>query len=146
MRQLNKTAAEVMEQFPVNACTDVTGYGFLGHLMEMTRGSGMDIAIDPARVPFMEGVEQLAINGIIPGGTRNNLDFVSGQIVWGHTQADHLRLMLCDAQTSGGLLIAIPDEHANDFLSALRDAGLSESQMVGRVVGKGVGKIYLKSF
>jgi len=143
MRQLNKTAAEVMDNFNVNACTDVTGFGLLGHLMEMSKGSKMDVQIDFNAIPFIYGVEQLAVNGVIPGGTLNNRDYVSDWVNWGDIKTDHQQLMLCDAQTSGGLLIAIKEEQSKPLLQALIGAGLTESKMIGKVTGKGVGKIFL---
>jgi cysteine desulfurase NifS/selenium donor protein len=146
MRSLNKTAAEVMSKYPVNACTDITGFGLLGHLREMTRGSGMDVEIDPDRVPLIEGVEQLAINGIIPGGTLNNQEYVASAVDWGEFTAAHQQLLLCDAQTSGGLLISISSSKARAMLSDLKKTGINEAAIIGRVREKGVGKIYLKSF
>ncbi|MCB2219341.1 MAG: selenide, water dikinase SelD [Bacteroidetes bacterium] len=146
MRSLNKTAAEVMTHFPVNACTDVTGFGLLGHLWEMSKGSGMDVEIDPERVPLIAGVEQLAINGIIPGGTVNNKEYVDEAVDWGKFTAVHQQLLLCDAQTSGGLLISIPSSKAQSLLAELKGNGLNEVAVIGRVREKGVGKIYLKAF
>ena len=143
MRQLNKAAAEVMDNFNVNACTDVTGFGLLGHLMEMSKGSKMDVQIDFNAIPFIYGVEQLAVNGVIPGGTLNNREYVSDWVNWDDIKTDHQQLMLCDAQTSGGLLIAIKEDQSKPLLQALIGAGLTESKMIGKVKGKGVGKIFL---
>lgn len=143
MRQLNKAAAEILYSFPVNACTDVTGFGLMGHLLEMSKGSRTDVQLDFSKIPFLEGVEQLAVNGVIPGGTINNKTFVSAMVDWGNKLTEHQQLMLCDAQTSGGLLIAIPDKFAGDLLTKLHQAGMPESNVIGQVIGKGVGKIFL---
>jgi len=140
MSTLNKTAAEVMIRFPVNACTDITGFGLLGHLREMSRASAANIEISYSAVPFLDEVEGLATAGVVPGGTFNNLDHVQDDVdfgILGRTK----QLMLCDAQTSGGLLMALPAGSAGDCLSALHKEGLKDALIVGRCTGKGDGSI-----
>lgn len=125
MATLNKAASEAMVRVGVNACTDVTGYGLLGHLGEMTQGSGVGARIHARAVPILQAARDLidADLDIAPGGTKNNLEFVQGFTNFdpGIPQAD--RLLLADAQTSGGLLIACPAEKADALQHALKEAG-----------------------
>ncbi|GAG02257.1 unnamed protein product, partial [marine sediment metagenome] len=114
MMTLNKTAAEVLRDFEVHACTDVTGFGLLGHLREMSAGSGVDVEIDHAALPLIEGAADLATGGTIPGGTLNNKAYVDPHVDWGSGVSDTYRILACDAQTSGGLLAAVAKDRAHD--------------------------------
>lgn len=140
MTTLNKAAAEAMEPYAVNACTDVTGFGLLGHAAEMAKGSGVGLRIDPGQVPVLPRVRELAEAGFVPGGTKNNYAHVQDTV----TFASHLdqtdRWILCDAVTSGGLLIAAAREGADDLLAALRQAGV-EARIVGEAVAEHPGRI-----
>ena len=144
MSSLNKVAAEVMINFKINACTDITGFGLLGHLKEMSIASKVDAEIYSNQIPVIQGVFELAANNIIPGGTLNNLEFVSDVVEWDMSFNQQEKLVICDAQTSGGLLISIPTERSAEFLSELRRKGLKEAGVVGRIVKRGVGKIRLQ--
>lgn len=131
MAALNADAASAMEQFEVHACTDITGFGLLGHLKEMVEGSEIKADIFSERVPLIEGVYDLAVAGAIPGGTKNNLDFVDGIVTWGPEIPETMRYLLCDAQTSGGLLIALPEKQAGKLVDVL----WKEHQVKGTVIG-----------
>ncbi len=140
MATLNKIPAELMQNYEVHACTDVTGFGLLGHLREMSKGSACDVRVFFDKVPFLREVKNLAAAGIIPGGTYNNLDFVQQDVEFGtHTRTD--RLLLSDAQTSGGLLIAMQASDAENYLADLNKSGLSAACVIGEFVAKGKGKI-----
>ncbi len=140
MATLNKIPAELMQNYEVHACTDVTGFGLLGHLREMSKGSACDVRVFFDKVPFLREVKNLAAAGIIPGGTYNNLDFVQQDVEFGtHTRTD--RLLLSDAQTSGGLLIAMQASDAENYLADLHKSGLSAACVIGEFVAKGKGKI-----
>ncbi len=143
MAQLNKTAAEVMMRYEVHACTDVTGFGLTGHLKEMSVASECDVAIRYADLPFLREVKNLAAAGIIPGGTYNNLDFVSGFVDFGALPRTD-QLLLCDAQTSGGLLIAISARFAEELLLQLKHAGIINACVIGEFTKKGKGIIHIK--
>ncbi len=145
MASLNKDAAETMAGFPVNACTDVTGFGFLGHLMEMTTASGVDVEIWAGSVPMLEEALEWATAGIVPGGTRDNLDHVTPSVDWSAEISEVERLLLCDAQTSGGLLISLPEERGESLVAALQQAGVEEATIVGRVTGEGEGRIRVQA-
>ena len=109
MSQLNKIAAEIMLKYQVHACTDVTGFGLLGHLREMSKASECDVSIVFDDLPFIRETKNMATAGVIPGGTFNNLEYVREDVDFGnHGRTD--QLLVCDAQTSGGLLVVLPKE------------------------------------
>jgi cysteine desulfurase len=136
MAALNAKAASLMEDFPVNACTDITGFGLLGHLKEMVEASGVQVVVYAGKVPLIDGVYQLAAAGAIPGGTQNNFDFVSKVVDWNHSIPEITRMILCDAQTSGGLLISLPATHAEKFITQLAEKHQINSAVIGEVKEK----------
>ncbi len=132
MARLNAGAARAMRRVGATAATDVTGFGLLGHLGEIIRASGVSAELDLAAVPLLPGIRQLAIDGVVPGGTRRNLDSVARYTVFnGVDETD--RLVLADAQTSGGLLIAVDGPLVAALLQALEDEG-ERGEVVGQVV------------
>ncbi len=133
MSLLNKSAAEIMEEFPVNACTDVTGFGLLGHLLEMMNGSGTSAIIYYKNIPFLPKVLSFLTAGVIPGGTRDNFEFTRPYVVYAPEITENQQLLLNDAQTSGGLLISIPANKAEKMLKKLHSVHLTESQIIGQV-------------
>jgi cysteine desulfurase NifS/selenium donor protein len=141
MRRLNKAAAEAMEETGAHACTDVTGFGLLGHLREMAAASGLDAELEAGAVPLLEGARELAAADIVPGGTLDNLEHVSPFVDWSPGLSRVDRLLLADAQTSGGLLIAVSPERTAAILGALQLRGVAEARRVGRFTGPGVGRI-----
>jgi len=141
MRRLNKPAAEAMEETDAHACTDVTGFGLLGHLREMAAGSGLDVELEAGAVPVLEPARELAAADVVPGGTLENLEHVSPFVDWAPGLGRVDRLLLADAQTSGGLLIAVPPERAAALLAALRARGVAESRRIGRFTSAGGGRI-----
>jgi selenide,water dikinase len=131
---LNKSASEAMVAEGVSAATDVTGFGLLGHLFEMTQASGVAVEVRASAVPVIEGTWPLAEVGTIPGGTRRNLAFVEDNTVWTDGTDDMTKLVLCDAQTSGGLLIGVAEERAAGLLERLAAAeGVLAADVIGRV-------------
>jgi cysteine desulfurase len=140
MLLLNKTAAEIMIDFPVSACTDITGFGLLGHLYEMTFASGVNAEIFFANVPILPGAEDMAAAGIIPGGTLNNFEFAAKFAVWDEKVTYIKKVLLCDAQTSGGLLIALPERYSHDLMNKLTEKGIN-GDMIGKIISKGTGLI-----
>lgn len=132
MMMLNKKAAEIMKDYPVSSCTDITGFGLMGHLHEMTSASGVDAEIFSSDVPLLPGAEEMAAAGIIPGGTVNNLEFAEKFVIWDEKVTYLREVLLCDAQTSGGLLIALPEKYAQDFLHRLAENGITGA-IIGRI-------------
>jgi cysteine desulfurase NifS/selenium donor protein len=140
MATLNKVPAELMQSYEVHACTDVTGFGLLGHLREMSAGSACDVRVHYDKVPFLREVKNLAAAGIIPGGTYNNLDFVAEDVNYGSRPRIE-QLLINDAQTSGGLLVAMKASDADDYVAELHVNGFEAATVIGDFTGKGSGKI-----
>jgi selenium donor protein len=140
MKQLNHKASLAFSKFPVNACTDITGFGLAGHLSEMTRGSNVNTEIVFNSLPFMNQVKELAIAGAIPGGTHRNLDFYKEWIRWSTVLSETEKLMFCDAQTSGGLLVALPGKYIDQVLIELSLHGVENAVVIGHIteVGNGI--------
>ncbi|MDW7672964.1 MAG: selenide, water dikinase SelD [Bacillota bacterium] len=142
MTTLNKDGAEVMTRIGVNSCTDITGFGFLGHLWEMTKASKVGAKIYATNVPVLEEANNLVAQGICPGGTKKNLTFLQDAVNFDHSITDEMKLILADAQTSGGLLIAVPPEKGRKLVSELILAGVP-AHVVGEITNdnSGTGKI-----
>jgi selenide, water dikinase len=140
MATLNKKAAEIMEPYRVHACTDVTGFGLLGHALEMAKGSGNGIRIEADRVPVLPRARELAEAGSVPGGTRNNFKHVEPSVIFPEEMDQIGRYILCDAVTSGGLLIAVDEADSAELLEKLVADGV-EAQWIGRVTGEHPGQI-----
>ncbi len=136
MAQLNAKAAEAMLQCrEIHACTDVTGFGLLGHADEMASGSGVTIRIYSRRLPLLPGALELAETGIIPAGAYRNRDYVMPRLSVGENVPQTRLDLVSDPQTSGGLLIALPMEEAGALVAALR-ADCPDSAIVGTVLPK----------
>lgn len=140
MTTLNKTAAETMDSYNVHACTDVTGFGLLGHASEMAKGSGMGLRIVKDQVPVLPRVRELAEAGVIPGGTKNNFVHLRGAVNFPETMDQIDQWILCDAVTSGGLLMSVNGEEAELLLADLRKAGV-EARIIGEVTEDHPGQI-----
>ncbi len=133
MRTLNRAASEAALEAGAVSCTDVTGFGLLGHMMEMARASGVRIVLETARVPLLEDAIKYAGMGLVPGGTHANRSFF-GQRVEGEGRVDPFLLdLLYDAQTSGGLLIAVPEENVHLLECALSSRGVMYATPIARV-------------
>jgi selenide,water dikinase len=137
MTELNAAAAEAMVEAGVEAATDVTGFGLLGHLHFMLRASGVSAMIDASAFPLLPGVLELGRDGVVPGGTERNHAFVDDFVEWGALTAAE-QLILADAQTSGGLLMATRDGERLREVASRRGVSLFE---VGRTLPGQVGTI-----
>jgi len=135
MATLNRAAAEAMLEVGAHAATDITGFGLLGHLGEMAAGSGLAAAISASAVPLLPEVLALAAQGVVPDGSRRNLEALAGRLNWDPAVEEAQRLVLGDAQTSGGLLIALPAAAADTLLAALAHRGVEGALIGGMVVG-----------
>lgn len=141
MASLNRAAAEVMANYEVHACTDITGFGLLGHLFEMTSGSGVQAQLWQEAVPFIGEARHWAQAGVIPGGTQNNAEHVEPHVDWDEAIAPVDRLLLCDAQTSGGLLISVEAAQAPAMLADLHARGVEQAALIGRITEPGEGRL-----
>jgi len=143
MTTLNQDAAEAALAAGVVAATDVTGFGLLGHLHRMLRASGVAGEVDAARVPFLPGAAELAAAGFVPGGTRNNEAFLRDQVDLEPGVPPVVATLLYDAQTSGGLLLAVPAGQLAGLVEDLRGRGV-EPALVGRVLPGPAGRIRVR--
>jgi selenide,water dikinase len=143
MKTLNKAASEAMVEAGVRGATDITGFGLLGHLHEMLHVGGVSARVKFSAVPFIAGVRELA-GFSIPGGTRNNLRYVNDKMVWGEGIAEDEKLMLADAQTSGGLLIAIAPAQLDALLAGLASRGVETRAVIGEVTAGNAGMIVVE--
>ncbi len=133
MAALNRRAAEVMAGFSVSACTDVTGFGLIGHLAEMVSGSGLTVILDTARVPVIPEALEFAAIGLVPVGAHRNRSFREKMVVVPPGFSAILRDLLYDPQTSGGLLIGCPEGEAAVLEERLRAEGMEEAAIIGYV-------------
>lgn len=140
MTKLNDKASEIAVAAGATGCTDVTGFGLLGHLGRMALESGVDATLSVEAMPFLPGSKDLAAQGMIPGGTRRNLSWMESRIDAG-SHDDTTVLLFADAQTSGGLIFGVEPAHAEEVLSQLAESGHTAA-LVGRTT-KGTGNITL---
>jgi selenide, water dikinase len=134
MAMLNKRAAEVLSDFSPSAVTDVTGFGLLGHGSEMASGSQVSLIIHLHKVPILDGTLQLAKNGVVPGGSKSNHKWLDKDVDYQDITSEE-QIILCDAITSGGLLIALDPSEAERYVQELKIAG-QDSWVIGEVVEK----------
>lgn len=143
MAALNKGAAEAMMRVGINSCTDITGFGLLGHLRGMTRGSNVGAVITASAVPVLPGVWELLEKNVVPGGTFRNMNGVDDSVDWDDEITDQQRLLLCDAQTSGGLLISVAKEKVDQLISELETSGVETRAVVGGITSENAGRIHV---
>jgi selenide, water dikinase len=141
MVTLNRGAAEAMLGVGVSAATDVTGFGLPGHLRNMLRASGVAATLRADAIPLLPGTAELGAADCIPGGSRRNLDDLAADITWPAAFTALQRLVLCDAQTSGGLLIAVPADRADTLIAALRAELTPVAAIIGEIVAGRAGAI-----
>ena len=146
MSTLNRDAAEAMTEVGAHACTDITGFGLLGHLYGMTRASGVGAKIKLSKVPILPEVWELAKEGCIPGGTRKNYSFLQEKeaVTWDPGIDELTRLVISDAQTSGGLLIAVAKEKSQDLLSRLEARKTQAAVLIGEIVDDSSRRIHVE--
>jgi selenide, water dikinase len=143
MTRLNRLASEVMQQVGVSACTDITGFGLLGHGAELAEASGVGLQIDLTALPLYPQVREMAACGLIPGGSYKNREFYLPRVVDGDQLAVEALDLLADPQTSGGLLIALSPEKVEALLAGLR-AGGEEGWIIGEVVAAPAGRLLIR--
>ena len=144
MTTLNATARDAAIAVGVHAATDVTGFGLLGHALEMVTASGVGAEIDIAAVPVIDGVRDLLAAGMVAGGTQRNHAFVSDAVDWGELALDD-QYLLSDAQTSGGLLLSVAPERADALVAALRERNTLAAAVIGHTTARAPGRIRIGS-
>ena len=143
MTHLNRGAANAINAIGINACTDITGYGLLGHLLELCQASNVSSYIEFNSVPLIEGVYELVKNGFVPGGTKKNLEHVKPYVSFSKSIYQDQQYLLADAQTSGGLLISVAKEKATDLQNLLKENGCISSNIIGNIYDSSDFPIYI---
>jgi selenide, water dikinase len=141
MATLNRAAAEAMAAYPVHACTDITGFGLLGHAAEMVVGSGCSMRIDSRQVPLVAEALEFAAMGLLPGGAYKNKNFRQAMVDFADSVDGVMQDVLFDPQTSGGLLISIDRRQASDLLADLKRKGVEQAAVIGYVTADPAEKI-----
>lgn len=145
MTTLNREAADLLAFEPnIHACTDVSGFGFLGHAAEMVEGSDVGLTIDSSSVPYFPEIRDLIETGIIPGGLHRNRDYRIGQIDIDEECPDWMIDILFDPQTAGGLLFSLPADQAQGLVQKMHRKGIGEAAIVGEVVSEPRGRIRIR--
>jgi selenide,water dikinase len=145
MTTLNKTATEQMAVHRVHACTDVTGFGLMGHLSEMALRSGVDAELFWDDLPWFPGVLQYVADGILPGAIERNKESCGMRVIAGEGITEPMLDMCFDAQTSGGLLIVADPLDSERLLNGLHSAGVTDACVIGRILRKGEGLVFLET-
>jgi selenide,water dikinase len=134
MATLNRQAADIMADFDISACTDVTGFGLLGHLAEMVCGTGTSIRIESRQVPVISEALEFASLGLVPAGAYKNKEFREHMIDFSEDTPRELQDVMFDPQTSGGLLMSVSDSQTKGLLSALKAGGVVDATQIGEVI------------
>lgn len=144
MCTLNKYAAETLKDFHPHAVTDVTGFGLLGHAYEMAKGSHVSLVIENEKVPVLPGTKELAEEHVIPGGSWENHRWLIDVVQYPENMSEVEQVILCDAITSGGLLISLPIEEAQPYIQQLKNNHDIEAKVIGEVIEQKEKAIYVK--
>tara|TARA_B100001964_G_scaffold114831_1_gene128032 strand:+ start:2071 stop:3018 length:948 start_codon:yes stop_codon:yes gene_type:complete len=145
MVTLNKSAADIMNSLEVHAATDITGYGLLGHLSEICNGSYVSSEIQVSEIPYINGTSELAEKGIISDGSKRNFKTSKKYTKFSESISETEKFILSDAQTSGGLLISLSENQANEYLNQFRNETGMEAAVIGKIVKKGKDTITVHS-
>ena len=141
MITLNRKASEWMQALGAHACTDITGFGFIGHALEMASASQVGLAIRSKGIPFLPKALEYAGKGLLSGGAYSNRQFFSCKVEVDPTVPSVLIDLLYDPQTSGGLLVSLPPGRAEEMVTVLHQDGYSDATIVGEVIGNLQGKM-----
>ena len=144
MVRLNEKASEAMVEYDVHACTDITGFGLLGHVSEMARGSGLSFRLSYSRIPLLPGTKEYSAMGMVPGGAYCNQTHFGPEISFSEKVPEMERIILYDPQTSGGLLIALPQAEGEKLLRICREKGIEDASLIGEVVPRGKSLIIVE--
>jgi len=137
MAELNATTSRAMLKYEVHAATDITGFGLAGHGSKMADGSGVTLVIEESDLPLLPGALELTREGMMPGGGKRNQEFFGPGVQISEEVADEIATIVFDPQTSGGLLIALPESEAHSLLVDLQRSGNGEAAIIGRVIPRG---------
>jgi len=136
MKLLNRSGAEVMKKYNIRGATDITGYGLAGHALKMAKAGNVSIELNMRKVPLIANTYLIIDEGCIPGASFRNLEFVENDSHFADDLDYNLKMIACDAQTSGGLLMCVPEKSVKTILTDLNEAGLTSSAVIGKVIKK----------
>jgi len=140
METLNYKTSQLLSKYTVNACTDITGFGLLGHTLESTRDD-ITYLIESSNVPIMNQVKELCEQNIVPGGSKRNMKYLEDKISYDPSISNTTKQILCDAQTSGGLLIAIDKNDAIEYLKEIEELSFGYASIIGEIIPRGITPI-----
>ena len=143
MKQLNKDAAVIMADYEVKCATDITGFGLVGHALKMAEGSGVSIRLEAQKVPVFDEVIGLIDMGVIPGATFRNKEYAEEFCAFNDNIDYNHKMLLFDAQTSGGLFMCAPGDKAAEMVEKLKQAGYPMTSIVGEVIGQKDKRVYI---
>jgi len=133
METLNHKTSQLLSKYRVNGCTDITGFGLLGHALESTR-EDTSYLIKASAVPVISQVRELCEQNVVPGGSKRNIKYLEDKVSYDNAISQTTKQILCDAQTSGGLLIAIDKKHANEYLKEIEELSFGYATIIGEVI------------
>ncbi len=133
MTTLNDKAAEIILGFEIHACTDITGFGLMGHLSEMLSTDNLEISVESGKIPLLPGAAEFASMGLIPGGLYKNRDFIGAKCEVMKSVKSEIADIIFDPQTSGGLLIAVPEKEAEKLERELLKNGIQDAKIIANV-------------
>jgi selenide,water dikinase len=137
METLNQKTSQLLSKYSVNACTDITGFGLLGHTLESTR-EDITYLIDSSAVHIIDQVKELCEQNVVPGGSKRNMEYLEDKVSYDKSISRTTKQILCDAQTSGGLLIAIDKKDANEYLKEIEDITFGYACIIGEIIPRGI--------
>lgn len=144
MATLNKGAADAMIEVGVNSATDVTGFGLLGHLSQMAKASGVSATLNWSGIPFLPGALDIAHAGSVSGGTGRNMEALEGKVVLGDGITEFEFMVLADAQTSGGMLISVPEDRSEALVKSLIANNTLHNSVIGRITSGDAGIVTIE--
>jgi len=145
MLMLNKYAADLFSDFDIHACTDVTGFGLLGHLYEVVSASKLSAEIQLSSIPVIPEARDYAIANIIPGGSLNNLEYYGKHVQWTEGIGKVDKILLADAQTSGGLIACMPEDQAFEYIKFCKENNMPQASVIGKITSSKKVGIWVKS-
>ncbi len=144
MAALNRRAAEIMVRYPVHACTDITGFGLIGHLAEMVLNAPLGFRLDSRKIPIIPEALEYAAMGLIPAGAYKNREFRECMTLFAPSVDRVIQDILFDPQTSGGLLLCVPEKSADSLVREMKNEGIHHAEIIGWVVSECMGKIIVE--
>ncbi|CAM3892868.1 selenide, water dikinase SelD [Arcobacter cloacae] len=142
MSSLNYLPSKIMRKYDVSSCTDITGFGLMGHALECANDL-VTFSISCNNVPVVNEAIELATNDVIPGGTKRNMKYTEDKITYLNNLPNHCKAILCDAQTSGGLLIAMKEDDAKEYIKELEELSFGYASIIGVVIPRGISPIII---